>query len=99
MEQSVEEYKRPLFWEREDQVVRVFFLEQNNYASVDERKWEESFSQILSFIQANSYLCLWHKLPEHQYIFLVAHSPEHSPSMMYLLHLKLVYFAGAYGTN
>ncbi len=99
LEQSVEEYKRPLFWEREDQVVRVFFLEQNNYASVDERKWEESFSQILSFIQANSYLCLWHKLPEHQYIFLVAHSPEHSPSMMYLLHLKLVYFAGAYGTN
>lgn len=99
LEQNVEKHEQELFPGREDQVVRVFFLEANNYTSVEQNKWEESFSQILSFIQANSYLCLWHKLPEHQYVFLVAHSPEHSPSMMYQLHLKLVYFAGTYGTN
>lgn len=99
LEESVEKHGQTLFSGRADQAVRLLLIEPGNYTSVDKQKWRESFAEILSFLQANTYLCLWRKLPQHRYVFLIACSSEHSPSLMYLLQLKFVGFAGTYGTN
>ena len=82
-----------------NQIVRILLLEPGNYTSAAEEKWNECFAQILSFLQANCYFCRWRKLSGNKHVFLVAHPPEHSPSVIYRLHLKFVAFFESYGTN
>ena len=99
LERVLKQDAHALFSGQSNHLVRILLLEPGNYASVTEEKWRECFSQILSFLQANCYYCKWSALPGNKYVFLVAHSPEHSPSVIYRLHLKFVSFFEAYGTN
>ena len=88
-----------VFPDHEDQSVQLMLLEAMNYSNTDERQWKETFSQIRSYIQSHSRMCMYYELPQHRYVFFSTHSPEISQAMLYELNIKLTLLSEANGAN
>lgn len=98
-EQSVKEHHDCLFATQKKQRIRLIFMESDSYKEVSEERWNNALQQVRSFIQANTYFCQYQELSKGHFVFLVAHEPEDSPSMMYRLHLKLISLSETKGVS
>ena len=88
-----------IFPDHEEQSVQLMLLEPVNYSNTDERQWKDTFSQVRSYIQAQSRMCTYCELPRHRYVFLSTHSPEAAQAMLYELNIKLTLLSEANGAS
>ena len=100
LERSIHGCQSELFPDNDSRHVHLLLLSPVNYTGVEEKVWRKCLTQICSFIQSCSQVCLWKEMPQHKYVFLTSYaSDEKCLSMFYELNIRFTFLSEQCGTN
>ncbi len=96
----MEKYSRDLFPRKDAGRAHLILVEPTGYNVLEDDSWSECLSQIRSFLQSASSLCLWQELSERRMVFLLSfQNQEGVLPLLYDLNIKLTQLSENMGTN